>query len=188
MITASNTRSFRISKLWQKVVIYHPLHYNLEMWKLLVIVLVSRGFLAILTLTFWWDWQNTWNLKVICLVKYFSIKGSRQLSPVWNKLLAANNTEGFIVFSPPPPKNFLSEVGIILILRGRGVHMGRLSKIGCERGDSFFKNWIVYFFFHFLILAGLYSCTILAVLSYVFIRIPYFGVGTTIMFSCRYLP
>ena len=37
-------------------------------------------------------------------------------------------------------------------------------------------------------LARFYSCTILTVLSYVFIRIPDFGVGTTIVLPRRYLP
>ena len=64
---------------------------------------------------------------------------------------------------------------------------GGLAKIVCEGRDSIFKNLIVYLFFHFLNLARFYSCTILTVLSYVFIRIPDFEVGTTIMLSRRCL-
>ena len=82
---------------------------------------------------------------------------------------------------------FLRGVGNFFYFKGRSPYE-ELAKIGCERGDSTFKNLIVYLFFHFLNLARFYSCTILTVLSYIFIRIPDFGLGTTIMLSCRYLP
>ena len=110
--------------------------------------------------------------------------------------ITLRSISGSIVFSPlnywggglfDSQKHFWV-VGIFLILReGESIWAG-LAKIGCEGGDSTFSNWIVYLFFHFLNLARLYSCTILTVLSYVFIRIPDFGVGTTIMLSRRYLP
>ena len=99
---------------------------------------------------------------------------------------------------PPPPlnyggwtfwfsKNFLRGVGIFFILRGVSPHGGACQN-SLWRGDSTFKNGIVYLFFHFLNLARWYSCTILTVLSYIIIRIPDFGVGTTIMLSSRYVP
>ena len=103
---------------------------------------------------------------------------------------------------PPPPKiyrgglfcfqKFFEKVGIFIILKGgrgrRVSQMTRLAKIGCERGDSTLKNRIVYLSVHFLNLARLYSCRILTVLSYLFIRIPNFGVSMVIMLSHRYLP
>ena len=66
--------------------------------------------------------------------------------------------------------------------------MGRLADIGCEGGNHLLKIELYTCSFYFLNLARLYSYTMLTVLSYVFIRIPNFGVGTTIMLSRKYLP
>ena len=68
--------------------------------------------------------------------------------------------------------------------------MGALAKIDCEGGIQLILilTYILHLFFHFLNLARFYSCTILTVLSYFFIRMPDFRVGTTIVLSRRYLP
>ena len=101
-----------------------------------------------------------------------------------------------IVFSPPSKlwwgdflvlKKFFEGSWHFLHFKGGESTWGACQN-SLLRGDSTFKNGILYLFFHVLNLARWYSCTILTVLSYIIIRIPDFGVGTTIMLSCRYLP